>query len=154
MPIPAWTTSHMISPICTSTLMLSLTWVLSCKPLILCHFEVCLEQVQKVSILTFTFCSSRFDRARSKILFCESATILQVLHLLWPPRILSVDSWRFNSCSCVSAASSATLKQIWSRFRRCQASHLPIVQVIWLSQEYILFLMCNHLWILRLLGPP
>lgn len=78
MPIPAWTTSHTISPICTSSLMLSLTWVLLCKPLILCHFEVCLEQVQKVSILTFTFCLSHFDWVRSKILFCESVTILQV----------------------------------------------------------------------------
>ena len=32
--------------------------MLFCKRRILCHFEVDLEQVQKVSRLTFTYCSS------------------------------------------------------------------------------------------------
>ena len=40
-----------------------------------------------------------------------------------------------HECSRVSPSFSATLKYVWSRFRRCQYSHLPFVWVILIEPE-------------------
>jgi hypothetical protein len=57
-------------------------------------------------------------------------------HHIWYLRFVQVH-WcsHWHECSRVSPSFSATLKYVWSKFRRCQYSHLPFVRVVLIEPE-------------------